>query len=264
MAKEGIKLSNLHLRDGNGKWWSLGDAYIGDILGGDVTAEQLGNWMKKVSNNSGGSLDIDKLFFQKVPGQNSTLQLRYDTGDNTSVLITEVSISEIDTNTKYSLEKQNLTESGVTGDYLVFTSTDYPDSPTKILLPTGSECEFEASEGTGYFNNVTGSGSSSGSGSGGSGGSYSGDGKTISITDRTISLYYKGGVPVNNSTVQLSYGQTFSAISAINVDNYGRVASITLTNYKMPDASSIVENPTFLDTLNEAINSKIDETLRIS
>lgn len=257
----GIKLSNLHLRDGDGNWCSLDNAYVGDMLGEAVDSITL----KQALNNIGGGpgIDTSKFAFKKSTGNNSSLELYYGPKNNDgtptadAIKIANIPINEIDSNTTYSLTKSAESD----GEYLIFTSSNDPN-PVRIKLPEGgggSNCSFEADSGVGYFSEV-----SSGSGSSGGGGNYSGDGETITITDGVIKLRSVGNIPVTRPSSPLSLGTTFSAVSAVNTDSYGRISSIVLTNYRMPTVEEIIQDSNFESILNAAIDARINKILKVS
>lgn len=289
----GIKLSNLHLRDGDGTWRSLKNAYIGDLWNNSgspstLTLVEFVQYVKDLVDNSpvvpgssgtSGGLDLTKLFFQTTTGNNSKLELRYDTtptgaSTSTSTLIADILKSNIDTNTTYSLTKENLTRDGETDEYLVFKGSDntrveirLTDNATAgfslvasagIGIITDGKKGFWPDAGVGVF-----SGGINGSGPGGVT-VYDGDGSTISVSNHTVSLYNRGAVSTTTAASSLGYGNTFKAISAINVDEYGRVTSVTTTTYTLPSAASIMNVTAVQNSVKSYAQSEIDAMLSVS
>lgn len=248
---KGIKLSNISLRDSEKNWHSLKDAYIGDMLGKNVNEVQLGPFLQSLDNST-GSGNVEGLYLDI--SNDRKLRLMYDE-DNPSVhnpgvdrVLHSVDIpGVIDTNTEYDLAREDRND----GKFLVFTNTTNNTSK-EVPLPLGNKSGFEATGGQGFFPEISGSGTVLG---------YTAS-FPIRLVEKDFSLATLSS-SVSSIDKNLNFGDSFTVITSINTDNYGRVTQINKTKFKMPDFEDILNTENARARIAEIANQEIEKVLEV-
>lgn len=152
---DGIKLSNLYLRDGSNTLVPLNEAYIGDMVGKDtVSSEQLGSFLLKVNNfMTGGSgdgtvaiPDVNNFHLKK---DNNEISLIYKEPESTN----EISLGTFtDTDTLYNYHIE-ITEDEQDADqkYLTLTESVSGTRESVSLPKEGQKLSFTVESGLGKF-----------------------------------------------------------------------------------------------------------------
>lgn len=243
---DGIKLSNLSLRDAGNTWRNFKDWYIGDLVTGNntptattsinigdflsnregyVTTDGSGNLVYRTETNSNVTT-IPSVNTLRLKKQGDSIYLQYK--NNSNAWESLGSALDLDTDTTYTL---TLETDGNTNYIRLVDSKGVKGE--RIELPNqsgggGSDINVEQ-----YYAEII---AGSGSGSGDSSGTVDvrGDNDTIVIKNGVVSLATGSSVSYPTTTAAPTHGSDFTAISSIGLDKYGRITSITTKTVTLP------------------------------
>ena len=237
----GIKLSNLSLRDAHDAWSNFENWYIGDLVTGNntPTAVTIGKFLKNregyVKIDGGGNLvyrtetnskktTVPSTTNLRLQDEGDSIYLQYKNSSNDRENLGSASISDSDTTYTLTLENNEGT------NYIKLTDSDGKINSVELPEQSGGGSEINVEQ---YYAEII---EGSGGGSGSSGGTVDVkvDNNTIVIKNGAISLATGNSVSRPKTTVTPTPGSSFTAIGGIGLDEYGRITSITTKTVTLP------------------------------